>query len=317
MSEPARQSAPGRPRPWWKSTWALALWALLGTSWFWGWLPYGAFHRLNEHYEESKRKQLEGEDYGLLADLHSALAKEVSSPARMRELAGVPAADLQPETTCTLAWTDDDRPHVAALRAWDAQPGVGWAATTHGGQAVAGRYTMKLWYEECNSEHAGFYPMECTRIAKLRLVERHTAAPKGGPGIGILPGQCVLGAVDEAQQGTVATYAIHLPAHKNVTVRLYTIPAALALRPRLFLKQVEIAQVQGRYGVFPTQTEGDYELRLDRDPRFPDPHVAGQYSVQAHWGKAAGQRCPIPSFDGRDCYHPRPARPVLDAGAER
>ena len=172
MSEPANQAGQGQPRPWWKSTWALALYALLGTSWYWGWLPYGAFHRLSEHYEESKRRKLEGEDYGLLADLHSALAKEVSTPARMSELAGVSATDLPPESTCTLAWTDDDRPHTTALRAWDAQPGVGWAATTHGGQAATGRYTMKLWYEECNSEHAGYYPMECTRIAKLRLVER-------------------------------------------------------------------------------------------------------------------------------------------------
>jgi hypothetical protein len=315
MSEPATQAVQSKPHPWWKSTWALALYALLGTSWYWGWLPYGAFHRLNEHYEESKRKKLEGEDYGFLADLHSALAKEVSTPARMSELSGAREADLKPESTCTLAWTDEDRPHATALRAWDAQPGVGWAATTHSGQAAAGRYTMKLWYEECNSEHAGFYPMECTRIAKLRLVERRTAVPAGGASIGMLPGQCVLGAVEETQQEIVASYAIHLPAHKNVTVRLYTMPAPVALRPRLFLNQVELAPVPNQFGVFATQSEGDYELRIERDPRFPDPHLVGQFSAQVHWGKAFGQRCPIPALDGRDCYHPRAA--VLDAGVER
>ena len=316
MSQPSEQS---RARPWWKSTRALILWAILGWSWLWVWPPWGVFHRLDEHYEEAKRKKLEGEDYGLLADLHSALAKELSAPARMAELAGVPETDLQPESTCTLAWTDEDRPHVTALRAWDAQPAAGWAAITRGGQAEVGRYAMKLWYEECNSEHASFHPMECTRIAKLRLAERRMAAPVSGPGIGILPGQCVLGAVGDDQKETVASYAIHLPAHKNVTVRLYTIPAAFALRPRLFLNQAKIPQMPNQFGVFPTQTEGDYELRIERDARFPGPPIGGQYSVQVHWGKAAGLRCPIPWFDGQDCYHPQPARPraVRDAGVER
>ena len=319
MSQQVVPSVPSSTHPWWKSTLALVLWAVLGWSWLWAWPPWGAFHRLNEHQEEAQRKKLEGDDYGLLADLHSTLAKEVSAPARMAELAGVPEAGLQAESTCTLAWTDENRTHVTALRAWDAQPGVGWAAITQGGQAAVGRYTMKLWYEECNSEHAGFHPMECTRIAKLRLAERRTAAPVGGPEIGILPGQCVLGAMESSQQDAAATYAIHLPARKNVTVRLFSIPAASALRARLFLNQTEVPQIPNQFGVFSTQTEGDYELRIERDARFPGPPVGGQYSLQVHWGKAAGQRCPIPSFDGRDCYHPQPVRPraVLDAGVER
>jgi len=305
MTEDGSQAVPGKPRRWWQSTFCLVLWAALGWSWLWAWPPYGAFHRLNEHLEQAKRKRQEGPDFGLLADLHSALAQVASTPARMHELTGVPEVVLQRDFLCTLAWTDEDRTYITAQRAWDAQPAVGWVAITQAGRTTVGRYRMKLWYEPCDPDDAVriFSHMECTKIARLSLAERRVLPPSGDLEKRILPGQCVLGAMDSPALERIDKYTIHLPAHRNATVRLYTIPATFALSPRLLLDGVEISPLADEFGVFPTPSEGDYQVLIARDPRFPGPPAPGQYTLQVHWGKAAGQRCPIASLDGIDCYH--------------
>jgi hypothetical protein len=316
MTEDGSQPVPDKLRRWWKSTFCLVLWAILGWSWLWAWPPFGAFHRIDEHRQQEKRKKQEGANHGLVSDLHSALAKAVSTPAYMSKLTGVSEAIFEQEPTCTLVWTDEDRTHVAALRAGDAQPAVGWMAITRSGQTTVGRYTMNVWYEACDQGNATdtFYRSECTKIARLRLEERLASPVASTAGIRILPGQCVLGSMEQSE--TAAGYVLQLPARKNVTIRLYSVPAEFALRPHLFMNQVEISPMQGRSGAFTTSSDGDYELRIERDPNFPG-KSAGQYSLQVHWGKAAGPRCPIPSLDHHDCYRAAEPMPGLDAGVAR
>ncbi len=298
---------PAAPRPWYKSTPALVLWVIIGWSWLWGWLPYGALDRLNLHYEQAKRRRAEGASFGLLSDAHIALAKELDTPARLGELSGGSA--LPADATCTLVWTDEARTFSSATRAWDATPAVGYMAVTRAGKTTVGRYAMKLWTDFCRSEwdsSDSTYGIECTKIGKLRLVER-LAEPASGPMPSVVPGACVLGAVPSA--GPVRDrYAIQLPAGKTVTVRLYTIPADLALRGRLFLGDKEIPASSGHADTFVVPSMADYELQLDRAPGFPA-DATGRYSLQVHWGKAVGLRCPIPELDHRDCYGPHPETP--------
>ncbi len=300
-------ATPAAPPPWYKSTPALVLWAMIGWSWLWGWLPYGALDRGILYYDQAKRRRTEGANFGLLSDTHSALAKALDTPARLAELTGAP--DLPANATCTLMWTDQTRTYSSATRAWDATKAVGYMAVTRGGKTTVGRYAMKLWTDYCRpgwDSSDSTYGIECTKIGKLRLVER-LAEPAPGPLPTVVPGACVLGSVPSA--GPVnGRYAIRLPAGKTITVRLYTIPADLALRAHFFLEGKEIPALPDHPDTFAISAAADYELRLERTPGFPA-DATGQYSLQVHWGKAVGARCPIPDLDHRDCYGPRPEAP--------
>jgi len=302
MSEDGRQPGRGRTR-----TLGLLVWAVLGWSWLWFWPPYGAFHRVGEGIQQATRRRQDGASYGLAADAHAVLAQAVLAPSRVAELVGENEGTLESRSTCALAWTDDEHTVVTATRAYDAQPATGWMALTRPGQATVGRYGMGLWTDHCDSEGATRLssPMECTRLKQLRLLDRQVSSRQGTGEERILPGQCVLGIMDGGETAKTSSdrYVVHLPAHKTVTVRLFTIPAALALHPRLVRDGAEIAPLPDVFGAFATGPEGDYEILVERDPRFPAVPIAGQYTLQVHWGKADGQRCPIPDFDGRDCYH--------------
>lgn len=297
----SNQAPAGSPPPWRKSPPVLVAWAIIGWCWLLAWLPYGAFERLDLHFAQAKQRRAQGENFGLLSDVHIAMARELDTPARVAELAG--ETDLPPEAVSTLVWTDEDRTYSNATREWDATYAVGYMAVTRWGRTTVGRYEMRLWTEACQSgpdstDH--FYNIECTKIAKVHPVPDLSSEPKDRGLARLVPGACVLGLVAKAGH-LPDRYEIELPAGKTATVRLYSIPANLVLRARLFLDGKEIQPVPGRDDAFPIPSAADYDLQIEHSPGS-DAQVTGQYSLQVHWGKAVGARCPIPEFDRRDCY---------------
>jgi hypothetical protein len=84
------------------------------------------------------------------------------------------------------------------------------------------------------------------------------------------------------------------------------------LRARLSLGATELLSLPERSDRFPLPAEADYEVRVER-PAVLDGLPAGQYTLQVHWGKADGARCPVPALDHRSCYGP-PAAGRMPAG---
>ena len=85
-------------------------------------------------------------------------------------------------------------------------------------------------------------------------------------------------------------------------MRAFVLPATAFLSYRLTLQGREAPLVDGESTVFRSVGEGEYELEVTLLSVEGAGEVPGEYSLQVHWGKAVGPRCPIPGFDERDCY---------------
>jgi hypothetical protein len=247
-----------------------------------------------------------GPSYGLANDAVSAVAAALEGPARVAELMGG-AGDLAAGgASCALTWADQEKTYVFAQRASRAAPRTVWRAVTTGGRAFLGRYAADLWAGDCR-RRGSYYKKDCTVVERARLVERREvaiAAPsKTDPAVpaAILPGQCVLGSF-AAKPGVVGRYKVTLPADREITLRAFAIPAAAFLSYRFSLHGRDAPHVEGETTMFRSFGAGEYDLEVSLLPTFDAGELAGEYSLQVHWGKATGERCPIPGFDEQGCY---------------
>ena len=247
-----------------------------------------------------------GPGYGLANDAASAVAAALDDPARVAELLGGPGSVPEAGTSCTLTWTEHEKTYVYAQRASRAAPRAVWRAVTVGGQAFLGRYTADLWAGDCR-RRGSYYRKDCTVVDRVRLIERREvaiAAPaKTDPArpVAILPGQCVLGSF-ASKPGVVGRYKVKLPADREITVRAFVIPATAFLSYRLSLHGRDAPHVEGESMMFRSTGAGDYDLEVSLLPTFDGGELAGEFSLQVHWGRGVGERCPIPGFDEQSCY---------------
>jgi len=119
--------------------------------------------------------------------------------------------------------------------------------------------------------------------------------------VAILPGQCVLGSFT-GSPSVVGRYKVTLPADREITVRAFVIPATAFLSYRLSLGSRDAPHVEGENTMFRSIGQGEYDLDVSLLPASGAPDLPGEYSLQVHWGRGAGNRCPIPGFDERSCY---------------
>ena len=246
-----------------------------------------------------------GPAHGLVNDAASVVATALDQPPRARDLLGS-VADPAPGTACALTWTDQENTYVYAQRASRAGSRTAWRAATVSGRAVLARYVADLWAGDCRLPSA-HHKEDCTMVGRLRLVERRElamAAPgKTDPAapVAILPGQCVLGSFP-GSPSVVGRYKVTLPADRQITVRAFVIPATAFLSYRLSLRGKDAPHVQGESTMFRSIGQGEYDLEVSLLPSVGAPDLPGEFSLQVHWGRGAGDRCPIPGFDEKSCY---------------
>ena len=282
----------------WKARGVLVLWILIG----WSWLIFGFFGRYFGFWEDRQGRQKYGDQYGLSGDAHAAFGREAFAPENLSALTGIPVQDLKKESYCATAWTDQEQ--IFLYDQWRQQrtPAMGWLNVTAGGRSVTGRYGMKLRADRCNpnSQHDS----DCTKVSGLHLTGKWLSSPASDEWTTILPGQCVLGQAPAAEPSVVGRYAIDLPAGRDVTVIVYTFPATLFVEARLFHLGAEVPPAPDERVVFRTREAGTHLLTLVTTADSDFTAGKGQYSLQVYWGRAVGRRCPIPTFDKRDCYGP-------------
>ena len=226
-------------------------------------------------------------------------------PARIAELLGDAGSDAPAATSCELTWMDREETHVYAQRASRAAPETAWRAVTVGGQAILGRYTADLWAGDCRRPGA-YEKRDCTVVERVRLTERRQAPAAAqakqstAASTPILAGQCVLGSF-AGKPGAVGRYEVSLPADREVTVRGFVIPATAFLSYRLSLHGQDAPHVNGENTRFRSLGQGEYDVEVSLLPTA-GAEQAGEYSLQIHWGRGVGDRCPIPGFDKRNCY---------------
>jgi hypothetical protein len=143
-------------------------------------------------------------------------------------------------------------------------------------------------------------------VERFKLVERRenpsaaSAITTAEPTL-LLAGQCAWKKFT-AKDGVVGRYRLWLPAEREITVRVFVLPANVFLSYRLMLGGKEAPLVSGERTVFKSIGEGEYELEVALRPSPDGGEVVGEYSVQVHWGHGVGDACPVPSFDRRECY---------------
>jgi len=170
---------------------------------------------------------------------------------------------------------------------------------------VIGKYVADLWSGNCAGP-TEFNTRHCTVVERTRLIERRELPVSGGTTAKaevtpILAGQCIWRKF-AGKPGVVGRYQVRLPAEREITVRAYVLPATAFLSYRLTLDGREAPHVSGENTVFQSLGEGDYELEVTLQPAVGGAENPGEYTVQVHWGRGAGDPCPVPSFDERECY---------------
>ena len=251
---------------------------------------------------EEHNHRTTGPSFGLANDAASALAAALDQPAHVAELVGDPVPT--PETSCELTWTDQEKTYVYAQRAARATPETAWRAVTVPGKAILGHYVADLWAGDCR-EKGSYYKKDCTVVERVRLVGQELSL--GGPPASstpLLAGQCTVAAF-AAKPGVVGRYKVTLPADREITVRAFVIPATAFLSYRLSLRGQDAPHIGKENTVFRSLGQGEYDLEVTLLPAVGTADVPGEYSLQVHWGRAVGLRCPIPGFDERDCYGAR------------
>ena len=251
---------------------------------------------------EEHNHRTTGSSYGLANDAATALAAALDQPARVAELVGGPESESGSNASCALTWTDREKTYVYAQRASRAAPETAWRAVTIPGKAILGRYVADLWAGDCRHPGA-YYKKDCTVVERVRLVERQeipvAAMPAGATPL--LAGQCTLGAF-VGKPGVVGRYKVSLPADREITVRAFVIPATAFLSYRLSLRGQDAPHVGKENTVFRSLGQGEYDLEVTLLPAVGAADLPGEYSLQVHWGRSVGPRCPIPGFDESNCY---------------
>lgn len=289
----------GPPRSSWRRMVLLGAWVLGG------WISAVFVAPALRGWLEEYRNRTTGPSFGLANDAATALGAKLNTVDRMAELLGVSLVDLSDGRVCSLTWTDREKTYVHALRANRARPETAWMAVTVGGRSVIGKYVADLWSGNCAGP-TEFNTRHCTVVERTRLIERRELPVSGGTTAKaevtpILAGQCIWRKF-AGKPGVVGRYQVRLPAEREITVRAYVLPATAFLSYRLTLDGREAPHVSGENTVFQSLGEGDYELEVTLQPAVGGAENPGEYTVQVHWGRGAGDPCPVPSFDERECY---------------
>jgi hypothetical protein len=251
------------------------------------------------------RSRTTGPSYGLANDAASVVAAELGTRERMAELLGAPAADLDESKLCRLTWMDREKTYVHAQRASRARPAYGLLGVTAAGRAALGLYAVDLWSGNCAGQ-TEFYDRDCTKVGQVRLIERRElleakAGAEAKTPAPLLAGQCVWRKLS-GKAGVVGRFQVQLPAEREITVRAFVLPPSAFLSYRLMFAGREAEHARGESTVFQSLGEGDYELEVALQPAADGQETPGEYTLQVHWGQGAGEACPVPSFDERECY---------------
>ena len=249
------------------------------------------------------RSRTTGPAYGLANDAATAIAAKLGTPQQMAQLLGVGADAFDAKRACSLTWTDHEATYVFAQRRNRARPETAFTTVTVNGRTVLGRYSVDLWRGDCALEE-GYPELPCTKVEHVTLLERREMAIAQVPGAQpepLLAGQCLWRKFTD--ESTVAgRYNVALPAGREITVRAYVLPATVFLTYRLSQAGKEAPHVRGESTVFQSLEQGEHELEVRLLPQAAASKQSGKYTIQVHWGKGAGEPCPVPSFDERECY---------------
>jgi hypothetical protein len=281
------------PMPW-KARVALILWVFAGWSWLIFNVPWRAFC----FFEDQRGHRKYGDAYGLAGDAHAVFGREAFAIENVSVLTGMTPDELKARGYCATAWTDEEQVFLHNRWFWKGTTALGWLSVTIAGKAITGLYSMELRAQECEL----LSDSVCTRVDRLRLRERRQSPLASDDWAPILPGQCVLGQAAAPEPSVVGRYTVDLPAGRDVTVMAYALPATLFVEPHLFHGGAEIAQAPGERVVFRTTEAGTHLLTLTTTADSDFRAANGRYTLQVYWGRAVGKRCPIPDFDGVDCY---------------
>ena len=273
----------------------LGLWVLVG------WITALYLAPRARDWLQEYRSRTTGPAYGLANDVATAVAAKLGTPQQMAQLLGAGSEPMNPAKACTLTWTDQEATYVHAQRASRARSETAYATVTVNGRAVLGRYAVDLWRGDCALED-GYPERPCTVVQRLQLLDRRELAiPQAADPVPLLAGQCVWRKFD-GESPVVGRYKVALPAKREITIRAYILPATVFLTYRLTLAGQEAPHARGENTVFQSIGEGEYELEVRLLPQAGASKQSGEYTLQAHWGKGAGEPCPVPSFDERECY---------------
>jgi|GEM_PF-7065523 len=263
------------------------------------------------------RSRTTGPAYGMANDAATAIADKLGVGEELARLLGMSAQGLDEKSACSLSWTEQETTYVFAERPGRARATTAFMTATVKGRAVLGRYEVDLWRGDC-AIHEGDPERPCTKVERARLMERRELAVGqhvGAEPVSLLAGQCLWRKFD-GSTAVVGRYKVDLPAEREIAIRAFVLPASAFLGYRLTRNGQDAPHARGENTMFESIGAGEYELEVRLLPRSRVPAGAGEYTIQVHWGKGAGEPCPVPSFDERECYGvelPKP-EPEREAG---
>jgi len=205
---------------------------------------------------------------------------------------------------CLAKWTDEDP--ITMLDSDGPKNGtdlVFWKALTLHGKTMLGRYVADLWTGvSIGSGGALGSRAAWSKVGNIRLVERMPQSRPAPPGFRvILPGECVLGSLEEQDDRVVGRYWIDLPAPTSVKIATdVPIGVGVQLRERLTFDDLDVPEeidaiersLTGRLRV---NRAGFHKVIIQRvDPpgsAKPDQSRRKEYTLQVHWGKGLDRAC--------------------------
>lgn len=286
-----------RRNPSWLLTIGLWSWALLG--WWWAfhldWGKQSLQSLLDVALFEPSKDPLRGR----AGDAPSALAALLRTPERLSELTGTPASGLAPDAACAWSFTDKEDVIVLGKRPSRAVETASWLAVTLGEKGYLGRYAVRIWSGRCGEDDTSLRQQTCTKVEDLRLVERVKIPSVPGGAMPILPGQCVVGSLDDSAGDVTARYLVALPRERDVTVFSYTVPAAGFITVKLEREGKTMVHPTDSPSEFRSQDAGLYQVVVSRAEGAAKGKI--RYSLRVTWGSGVGPRCPVPEFDGHPC----------------
>jgi len=249
---------------------------------------------------------------GYLADLSA-------TPNYLAELQGARLRGTNPgkREGCFAEWSDEAPLFARGEGPKNGNELVIWRALTLSGKTTLGRYLADFWTEIPPGPGAlGFGNAEIEAVAShYRLVQRMpppTAAPPGFRAI--LPGECVLGSLEEDDERVIGRFWIELPAVLHTKIALSPLAdLPVALEARLAFNDAEVPEMPKgdsyqaqapRY--FEAQQHGYHKVtivRIDRPKAVPPEAVHGQnYTLQVYWGSRISSDCSRPDVLQHGCF---------------
>jgi hypothetical protein len=254
-----------------------------------------------------------------------AEAVELGKPAKsLDELLGAPIPELRSgeQAGCWAEWTDEEPILLPSGPGGGPKNGIEivfWKAFTFHKKTTVGRYVGDLWTWTSAGTGASGFPSGGSHTGNHRLIERLPPPDSVPSGLrGILPGECVLGNLDEDKDRIVGRFWIELPAPRSVKLLvLGPREPDVLLKSRLTFDDLDVPEdyeeigdpplsekrPNGRLKVSHPGYHKAIVYRIDPPGTIPPEKVRHKnYTLQVTWGTHISYACD-PDFSPKNsCF---------------